>query len=231
MAVKIEDAIVIRLSKTGERFEILVDPDAVMKLRQGGEIDFREALAVQEIFKDARKADRASESAIEQVFGTDDIIQAAAVIMKKGDFHPTAEQKRQMTKKVRNQIIDRIARNAIDPRTNIPHTRDRISWALDEAKIKIDMSSAAQQMNDVVKALQPILPLKFGMTKLDITIPNRYAPSLYGKIKGQAKILREQWMANGLILRLEIPSGTKTDFYDFLNNATKGEVIIKEEIQ
>ena len=64
MAVKIDDAIVIRLSKTGERFEILVDPDAVMKLRQGGEIDFREALAVQEVFKDARKAERASESAI-----------------------------------------------------------------------------------------------------------------------------------------------------------------------
>ena len=229
MGISLDDAVVVRYEKGGERFEILVDPDAVLKLRQGGEIDFREALAVQDVFKDARKAERASETALEKVFETTDPIQAAAVIMKQGEFHPTAEQKKKMLEQIRKQIIELIARNSVDPRTNLPHTHDRLEWALDQAKVKIELAPAAQQLNSITKELRVVLPLKFGTTKIQITIPNKYAPSLYGQVKSRAKVLREQWMANGLVLRLELPSGLKTEFYDFLNNATKGEIVIKEE--
>jgi len=227
--VRIEDAVIVKYEKMGHRFEILVDPEAVMKLREGEKVDVREALAVEEIFKDARKAEKVSEVEMEKIFGTTDIAEVARVIMKEGEFHPTTEQKRRLLDQIRRQLIEIIARNSVDPRTGLPHTRERIERALEEARVQIKLAPAASQINEVVKALRPILPLKFGTTNLVVTIPNRYAPGLYGKIKGMAKILREEWLPTGLMLRVEIPSGYKVDFIEFLGNATRGEAIVKEE--
>lgn len=226
--VKIEEAVVVRYQKAGSTFEILVDPEAVMKLREGKEIDVGSALAVMEIFKDARKAEKASEAEMEKIFGTSDVIEVARRIMKEGEFHPTAEQRRKMVEQIRNQIIEIIARNSVDPRTGLPHTRERIERAMEEAKVHIKIAPPASQINEVIKALRPVLPLKFGTTKLEVIIPNRYAPALYGKLKSMAKILREDWLATGLRAKVEIPAGYKVDFMEFLGNATRGEAIVKE---
>ncbi len=227
--VRIEDAIVVRFEKAGLRFEVLADPDAVMSLREGKEVDVPSSLAVMEIFRDARKAEKASESDLEKVFGTDDPLKVAVRIMKEGEFHPTAEQRREMLDRVRKQIIDIIVRNSVDPRTGIPHTRERIERAMAEARVQIKLAPPASQINDVVKALRPILPLKFGTAKLVVTIPNRYAPAIYGRIKSIAKILREEWLPTGLMLRVEVPAGYKIDFIEFLGNSTRGEASVKEE--
>lgn len=226
--VRVDDAAIIRIERNG-RFEVLADPDAVLKIRGGKDVPLHEALAVVEIFKDARAADKASVADIHKAFGTDSIEAAAYEILRKGEFHLTTEQKRTMTKRVRNQIVETIARNSVDPRTKLPHTRERIEWALDEAKVKVDDRPVAQQVDEIVKAIRPVLPISFGTTVLELTVPSQYAPSLYGRLKGLGKLVKEQWLANGsLQVRLEVPSGAKVEVISKLGNATRGEIIVKE---
>lgn len=226
--VRVDDAAIIRLERGG-RFEVLADPDAVLKIREGKDVPLSEALAIVEIFKDARAADKVSIADIKKAFGTDSVEAVAYDILRKGEFHLTTEQKRTMVKRVRNQVIEMISRNSVDPRTKLPHTRERIEWALNEAKVKIDDRPVAQQVDGIVKMIRPVLPINFGTTVLELTVPSKYAPSLYGRIKGMGKLVKEQWLANGsLQVRLEVPSGAKVDVISKLGDATKGELIVKE---
>jgi ribosome maturation protein SDO1 len=227
--VRVDDAAIIRLERGGARFEVLADPDAVLAIREGKKVQLNDALAVTEIFKDARAADKAGTADIKKVFGTETVEDAAMEIILKGEFHLTTEQKRKMAQRVRNQVVEMIARNSVDPRTKLPHTRERIEWALNEAGVKIDDRPVARQVDEIIKKIRPVLPISFGTAVLEVIVPSQYAPSLYGMLKGMGKLTKEQWLANGsLQVRLEVPSGTKVDIMDKLGDATKGEAIIKE---
>jgi ribosome maturation protein SDO1 len=228
--VRIDEAIVVAYEKNGVSFEVLVDPNAVLDYREGKNVDARSALAVFEIFRDARKADKAGEADMVKAFGFSETEGVALEIMKKGEFHPTTEQKRQMLEKVRKQVIEMIVKNAVDPRTNLPHTRDRINWAIEEAKVKIDLRAPSQQVNEVVKEIRLVLPMRFGTAKLRVIVPSAFAHSIYGKIRSLGKVTRESWLANGSLQAvIEVPSGMKVDVITELGNFTKGEAIVKEE--
>lgn len=53
--VALEDAVIARLEYYGERFEVLVDPDLASDFKRGESINIDEILAVEEVFKDAKK--------------------------------------------------------------------------------------------------------------------------------------------------------------------------------
>ena len=63
--VTLENAVIARYEKKGNHFETLVDPDNAMAFREG-ESDTLD-LATDEIFKDAKKGDRASAESIRKV--------------------------------------------------------------------------------------------------------------------------------------------------------------------
>ena len=61
--VNIDETIIARLESYGEKFEILVDPDLAADFRNPDnekEINIEDILAVEEIFKDSKKGDKAS---------------------------------------------------------------------------------------------------------------------------------------------------------------------------
>ena len=59
--VNLEDAVIARLESHGERFEIFVDPDLASDFKRGQAINIEDILVVEEIFKDSKKGDKASE--------------------------------------------------------------------------------------------------------------------------------------------------------------------------
>ena len=127
--VSLDKAIIARLSLEGHHFEILVDPDAALRFRDSGgkgDLDVAKDLAIDTVFKDARKGDQVGEHTLEKVFGTADIGQIARRILQKGEFHLTTEQRRTLLEKKRKAIVALIARNAMNPQTNAPHPPGRI---------------------------------------------------------------------------------------------------------
>ena len=71
--VSLDKAVIAKLKKAGETFEILVDPYLARNLKEGKEVDFEKLLAAEEIFKDSKKGDRASTEELKKAFGTEDI--------------------------------------------------------------------------------------------------------------------------------------------------------------
>jgi len=227
--VRLEDAVIARFSSHGTTFEVLVDPELALSLRSGQSVDMRSVLAIDKIFKDARKGDKASDEVVQKTFGTADALKVAEEIIRKGEIQITTEQRRKMREERLRQVVALISRRAINPQTGLPHPPVRIESAMEEVGLHIDaLKSAEEQLPAIVKALQPILPLKFEVRRIAVKIPATHAGRACRVVKGYGAIKQEQWLEDGSWAAVvEIPAGAQAEFFDRLNELTRGEVQTK----
>lgn len=213
-----------RLSKLGKKFEIVVDVEKAWLLKSGEKIDLGEVVQGEFVYYDARQGLKASESDLRKAFGTGDFYKIAERIIKEGDLQITAEHRRELIDAKRRQIIEFLSRNAIDPRTGLPHPPKRVELALEEARIGIDPFKPAEaQINDIIKALRPILPIKIASALVAIRIPPQYVGKAYGALAKVGKILRSTYLSDGSwSVEMEIPAGIQESLISQVNNLTRG---------
>ncbi len=222
----IEESVIARLKKSGQNFEILVDCDKALIFKEGKLSNLDEVLVTDEIFSDVKKGMRASEHEMEKIFGTADKREIAKEIIMHGEIQLTAEHRARKQQELKKRIIDIIHRNTIDAKTGLPHPIQRIENAMEEAKINIDVfKSAEEQVQDIIKQLRPILPIKFETREYEIKVPVKYLGNVYHLLKNYGKVLKEEYASNGdLIAVLEVPAGITQDMFDELNKLTHGEI-------
>jgi len=230
--IDINKAVIARLKKGGENFEVLVDCDKAIEFKSGN-VELEDALASDKVYKDAKKGERAPEKEMYKLFDTEDNKEIIALILKKGEIQLTVEHKNRLREEKRKKIINLIHRNAVDSKTGLPHPPNRIEKAITEARVNVDeFKSAEAQIENVLEKIRGILPIKFVVKEVEIMIPAKFSSSGYGVVKQFGKILNEKWGNDGsLILVVEIPGGLQDEFFDKLNNLTHGEVeskVIKE---
>ena len=222
--IPLDQAVVARLESHGERFEVLVDPDQAMRIRRGEEIDIEEAVAANYIFENAAHAERASDEALLKVFKTTEFEPAALRIIQKGEIHLTSEQRRHLIVEKRNRIITFIARNAVNPQTGFPHPPQRIELAMEEARVNVDpFKSVEEQVKEVVKALRPLIPIRFEEIRIAVKIPADYAARAYGELQSAVTLEQNEWQKDGSwIAVVRIPAGIQEEFYDLVNKISRG---------
>lgn len=226
--VKLEQAVIARYEIKGEKFEVLIDPEAAQKIKNNQVVNILENLVIDTVFKDSNKGIRASEERLKELFNTTDVEKIAREIVLKGEIQLTTQQRRKMLENKRKQIIATIARNAINPQTRLPHPPQRIELALEEAKVKLDpFKPVDAQVQEVLAALRPILPIRFEKVVVKVKASGADYGKIYGYIKSIGIIKKEDWQSNGSWLAyVELPAGLQTEFYDRLNEKTGGAVEI-----
>lgn len=227
--VSLDEAVIARLKKGEEHFEVLVDPDAAADIIDKKDVNIVQNLAVEAVFKDSKKGTHASEEALLKNFGTDNLEEVAKQIILKGDIQLTTEQRHKMQNNKRNKIIDTIVRNAMDPKTKAPHPRKRIELAMDQAGIHVDpFKPVSEQVKTTIEALRPLIPISIEQVKISVKIPSQYIGRAYGIARNYGVLEREDWQSDGSWIGIvRIPAGMQTDFYDKLNEVTKGNVSAK----
>jgi ribosome maturation protein SDO1 len=216
---------VARLTKDNEHFEILVKPQKALDYRNGKISGITEVLAAETIFSDANKGTKISEDAMKKAFKTVDPLKIADEILKKGTLQLTTDQRRKMVEDKRRQVIDFISRQAVDPKTNLPHPPARIENAMEQIRYPIDpYKPVEEQAKDIVKLLRPILPLKVEQLNVGVTIPAEHAVRAYGAIKAFGTIRKEEWRSDGSWYGIiEMPAGAYASFLNKLGDVTKGK--------
>ncbi len=220
-----------RLRKGGKTFELVIDPDAALSFKESGEGSVEEVLKAQKVFIDAKKGLIASPHDLEVVLGTTDFEKAARRVLTDGEIQLTTEHRERIREQKLRQVVARIHREAIDPRTGSPHPERRIQLAIEEERVKIDeFKSVEQQLPEIVKKLRAVLPLKFETARLVIRLSASDAGKLYGEVKRLARIMRESWLDDGSWeAEVELPAGVKEELADHLRGATHGRVVITEK--
>jgi ribosome maturation protein SDO1 len=219
----------VRYSYAGDKFEILVDPDKGLAYKRGEIEDVSKVLAIDTIFTDANKGERASMEKLESAFGTSDPLKVAEIMFDKGVFQLTAQQRKEMTEQKLKQVINIVSRNYVDPRTKLPHPPKRIENALEEAHVSIDpFRDAEEQVKEIVKSLTPILPLSMESIEVAIKIPPEHASKAYGIVKSIGEIKRDEWQTDGSwIAVVVISAGMQLELFDRLGKATQGNLQTK----
>ena len=226
--VSVEDAVIARVTRNHDHFEILVDPEEALKFKKGEDISIDSILAVRDVFKDARKGERVPEDDLEKAFKTTDINKIAAQIVKEGDIQLTTEQRRRFVEEKKKRIADIISKQGVNPQTKLPHPVQRILNAMDEAKVVIDpFRSAEEQVKDVVSSLQEILPISIERIEIALRIPIQYAGKASSVVRNLAPVKKEEWKSDAWIAVIEIPAGMQASIYSKLNELTSGQVEIK----
>ena len=215
---------IARLTKDNEHFEVLVKPAKALDYRNGKIASITDVLVAETIFSDANKGTRVAEEPLRKAFGTTDTLKIADIIIKKGMLQLTTEQRRKMVDDKRKQIVDFISRQAVDPKTNLPHPPMRIENAMEQIRFIVDpYKPVDEQAREIVKLLRPILPLKVEQVSVSVHIPAEYAARAYGAIKNSGTIKHEEWRGDGSWMgTIEMPAGSYASFLNRLGDATKG---------
>jgi ribosome maturation protein SDO1 len=234
--ISLDEAVTARLESHGARFEVLIDPDSALAIKRGEfDGDLEEVIAAEDVFEDASRGDRPAESDLETVFGTTDPMEIIPEVVKRGEIQITADQRREMQEQKRRQLIDRIARNAVNPQMDdAPHPPDRIERALEEAGFRVDpMERVETQVDDALEALRPVIPIRFSEVTIAVQVPADKAGSAQARIRQFGELEREEWQNDGSWVGvLTFPAGMQNDFYDLVNDVTSGQAdtrIIKDK--
>jgi ribosome maturation protein SDO1 len=215
----------------GIHFEVVVEPDQALEFRRtkGSAPELTECLHAERIFSDAKRGLHAKDTDLALVFGTADPLVIARRLILEGELQLTAEHRSRIREAKRNAIITKIRTYAIDPTNGLPHPQKRIELAIEEAKVKIDDNRDVEsQIKEIVRALQPILPIRLETVTLQVHLPAPYGQKLYGEFSRYGTLKRSEWQQDGgLIAWVELPAGLQHDLMDDLGKKSHGAADMK----
>ena len=253
--INLGNYIIGRIEKGGRTFEMLIDPEKAWeakkiireeinrRLKSGGgksritvdevlsnpTIDLELIFESFIVFEDLKRGKKATDGDMEVIFETIDGRRISGHILLDGEIQWTKTQREEESLKKLKQIITIISKNAINPQNKKPHPYQRIEKAIEEAKIKIDiMKNAEEQVDDVVKKIQAIIPIRMEQVELAIKIPSSFTAKGYGIVAQLSQIKKEEWQSDGSwVSVVSLPAGLQMELIDKLNNLTHGRVQTK----
>lgn len=152
---------IVRLMKTGKRFEIACYCNKVESYRKGIETDMTEVMQSEFVFTNVSKGAFASSKELKKAFGTDDILSVQRVILADGELQLTAKERQAHTESTFRDIATIISEKCVNPTNSRPYIVSTILSALrDDLKYGlIPGRSAKQQSLDLIKKLQAVIPI------------------------------------------------------------------------
>ena len=134
-----------------------------------------------------------------------------------------------MQEKKRKRIVETITKNAMDPKTKAPHPRQRIELAMEEAGVHVDpFKAVSEQVKIIIEQLRPIIPISTENVRISVKIEAEHIGKAYGAVRKYGALEREDWQSDGSWVGIiRIAAGMQNDFYEKLNDLTKGNVSTK----
>lgn len=227
--VSLEDSVTARLETGGNRFEILIDPEAAQQYKEGEEIDWEEAIAADGIWSDSSKGERAPEKLVNDTFGSLDLINTYKKILTEGSIQLTSQQKKEIVEQKRKRIISHIVANAMNPQTGGPHPLQRIENAIEEIRYSVDpIESDEKQIEKIVSKIKLLIPISFDKIRVAVKIPAIHVGKCYGQLSGLGNIESEEYQKDGSWIGIiEMAAAAQSKLEDLLGSVTKGTAEIK----
>ncbi|MHA1198225.1 MAG: ribosome assembly factor SBDS [Candidatus Heimdallarchaeaceae archaeon] len=220
---------IVRYEKHGRRYELLVNPRPAWLFLQDEEVEIDDIFESFVVYENLSRGSKATNDDLEVSFEGLTEREIAIKILKEGQLQLTADQRNEILKEKRIEIVDFIHIHCINPRENVPIPKDRIEKAILELGVNIDYKEEVKiQALEIINLLKPVMPIRLESVKLALKIPPSFTGSLYGSIRSAGELIQEEWQPDGsLAVLIQIPSGTQADFLEEVTSRTKGKAQVK----
>jgi ribosome maturation protein SDO1 len=221
------DRVTAKLEKNGKRYEIEVDCEKAMDIKEGRSEDVDSALLVEKVFKDIKKGEVAGN--LQKELGTDDIRKLALKIIKEGEVQLSTSYKQKKAEMLKKRIVDKIAGMAIDLNTNLPIPKQRIEIAMQQVHHNFDINKPEKdQFDEVLTKLKKILPIKLGEFNYSVDVPIQYANDVMLYLKRLTNIKDSTRNDNSLIVNFSVKAGNENELLSKLKSVTHGSINIRK---
>lgn len=220
---------IVRYEKHGRRYELLVNPEPAWLFVQGEEVEIDDIFEVYIVYENISRGVKATQDDLNVAFEGLTEREIAIKILKEGKLQLTIDQRNEILKDKRVEIVDFIHIHCINPRENTPIPKDRIENAILDLGVNISYKDDVKsQALEVIDLLKPVMPIRLETVKLAVKIPPSYTGSLYGFVISAGSLVQEEWLSDGsLAVVVNIPSGTQADFLEQITSKTKGKAQVK----
>ncbi len=220
---------IVRYEKHGRRYELLVNPEPAWLFVQGEEVEIDDIFEVYIVYENISRGVKSTQDDLNVAFEGLTEREIAIKILKEGKLQLTLDQRNEILKDKRVEIVDFIHIHCINPRENTPIPKDRIENAILDLGVNISYKDDVKsQALEVIDLLKPIMPIRLETAKLAVKIPPSFTGSLYGFVISAGSLVQEEWLSDGsLAVVVNIPSGTQADFLEQITSRTKGKAQVK----
>ena len=212
-----------------KNLELLCNPSTVVKFRKG-QVTRDNVLVIDQIYKNVQKGNKANDKDIKKVFGNKILLECIDEMLNKGDFQLTSQERKDLTEKKKNEILNYFHNNYINPKNKLPHPRTRYENAFKEYKINVDYSiSTERQVKDIYKKLMGSITMKPKETEVIISI-GKEDRKITKIISNYGKILETKKKNGRFLIIINILSSQYQNLLDDLENSTNGDFNILESV-
>lgn len=184
--------------------ELLCKQNTVTPYREG-KLGRDKVLIIDEIFKNSSKGDRAKGSELQEVFGTENMNDCINMMLEKGDYPLSTEERKKKVEEKRAEIKNYIFSNYTDEKgLRFPMTR--VEAALAEMKAKIDGDTPTdKQLKPILKKLPEIIRVKKRQGVRGVfRIRHQYLGKCQSVIQMNSTVLSERYVAKGAIIEVSL---------------------------
>lgn len=152
---RLTNVVVVRLKKTGKRFEIACYPNKVDAWRRKLEKDIDEVLQTHTVFMNVSKGQLAKREDLLSAFRTDDVEAVCLEILANGELQLTERERGEQLEALFHDVATCVADLCVNPDTQQPFAVSIVERAMRDVHIALDLGKSAKQ-----QALKAITKLR-----------------------------------------------------------------------
>ncbi|ELT95519.1 hypothetical protein CAPTEDRAFT_17802 [Capitella teleta] len=224
---RLTNVAIVRLKKTGKRFEIACYPNKVTPWRNKIETDIDEVLQTHTVFMNVSKGQVAKSEDLKKAFNTDVTTDVCLQILAKGELQVSEKERHANLESMFRDIATIVADKCVNPETNRPYTVTLIERAMKDCHVSVKPTkSTKQQALEVIRQLtdSETIDLKRAQMRLRISTPANQAKKVREKIKKIAsKVEEDAFEETEFMMVFLVDPGCFREVEDLIRSSTKGK--------
>jgi len=182
---------IARLTIKGNRFEVLIDAERALNYKMRRTPWSDKIVKIDQVWKDYRKGERASNELLMKFLSTKDPYQVAKKIIDEGELQIPASLRKRLIDDKRRAIMSLVSKVAFDPQTNFPIPLLRVEQAFEAISFSVDpFKEPEEQLRPVLLELKKVIPIKLKEAEVEVTFPPELLRPITGFLEAYGEISR-----------------------------------------
>ncbi|KAF0289749.1 Ribosome maturation protein SBDS [Amphibalanus amphitrite] len=198
--MRLTNVAIVRMKKTGKRFEIACYKNKVLSWRSKVEKDIDEVLQSHTVFLNVSKGQVAKKDELQKAFGTDDSTKVCLEILDKGELQVSEKERHAQLESTFKDIATIVSDKCVNPETKRPYPVTMIEKGMKDMHFSVKPNrNSKQQALDVIKQLQSsgVMPIERAQMRLRVQLPAKEGKHARKRIREMSSSVEEDDCADG----------------------------------